>query len=391
MEAIRKYQDQLLAQAPFLKADNDYHNAIKEAFLQTPRHHFIRKFKDPPNPEWQIVTPENETSLLPSLYANKALSLYDESAGEYASSISQPYLVLEMLELLELKKGHTVFEIGASSGWNAALMGALVGEEGHVYSAEIIPEMAAQARENIERARLSNVSILETDAGYGHAAKAPFDRIIFTAATFDLPACFYHQLKDDGILLLILKSTVGGDLLLQLKKVGDHFESVRSVECSFVKMTGKYRSPEIEPILLEKLPEWEYLKDQEVSRTPLWWGGPKSIPLHFRTASFRSFLGIAEPGRRFIKEVHNAKSAGYFGMLDSNKSSLTIARDQLLITYGNESSRLRLLELLHTWIDIGMPAPTNFRISIHRSGDEVELSKKSWVVTREDSKFIWTL
>src|SRR5258707_15677184 len=113
---IRKYQEQLLAQAPFLLADNAYHNAIKEAFLKTPRHLFVSRFRDTTRPVWNTVTEENLPSLLPVLYANKALALYDGDDDSLLSSISQPHIVLKMLELLELEPGNTVFEIGAASG-----------------------------------------------------------------------------------------------------------------------------------------------------------------------------------------------------------------------------------------------------------------------------------
>src|SRR5882672_864125 len=113
MEIIRKLQEQLLAQAPFLQKDNEYHNAIKEAFRQTPRHLFVNKFRDHPSPDWTVVTEENLPGLLPTLYANKPLSLYEEPDNTFTSAISQPFIVLRMLDFLDIKKGHTIFEIGA--------------------------------------------------------------------------------------------------------------------------------------------------------------------------------------------------------------------------------------------------------------------------------------
>jgi protein-L-isoaspartate(D-aspartate) O-methyltransferase len=311
METIRKYQQQLLAQSPFLRVDNEYHNAIKEAFLKTQRHLFIDKFNDPPAVDWNIVTEENLQAHLPVLYANKPLLLYDEPDNNYQSTISQPAIVLKMLDWLELKKGHTVFEVGAGSGWDAALMGELVGEEGHIYSSEIIPKMAIHAKETIERLGISNVTILQSDGSLGYEEKAPFDRIIFTAGSYDLPSCTYHQLKDDGILLFVLKLPGGGDLLIQLKKVEGHFEAIKSAVVAFVKMAGKNPIPGFEPIRLEQLPEWPLLKDQESFRSPFWWGGSASIPLYWRMVGFRSFLGITSPAVRcFQEEDHISGTRG---------------------------------------------------------------------------------
>jgi hypothetical protein len=89
-------------------------------------------------------------------YANRPLILFGEDDDDIPSTISQPSLVLRMPDLLQLGPGHTVCELGAGSGWNAALMAHLVGPTGHVYSLEMIPEVA-------------------------EAAGAPYDRAIFTA------------------------------------------------------------------------------------------------------------------------------------------------------------------------------------------------------------------
>jgi len=394
METITKYQQQLLAQSPFLRVDNEYHNAIKEAFLKTQRHLFIDKFNDPPAVDWNIVTEENLQAHLPVLYANKPLLLYDEPDNNYQSTISQPAIVLKMLDWLELKKGHTVFEVGAGSGWDAALMGELVGEEGHIYSSEIIPKMAIHAKETIERLGISNVTILQSDGGLGYEEKAPFDRIIFTAGSYDLPSRMYHQLKDDGILLFVLKLPGGGDLLIQLKKVEGHFEAIKSAVVAFVKMAGKNRIPGLEPIRLEQLPEWPLLKDQESFRSPFWWGGSASIPLYWRMAGFRSFLGITSPAVRCFQEedhISGTRGISYFGILDSEKKSLTVTRDSLLITYGMEDSRIAFMNLLHAWVDLGMPAATDFQLTIHPINKKLEPSGRQWIVDRTDSRFLFSL
>ncbi len=71
--------------------------------------------------------------------------LYGEDDSNVLSTISQPSFVLRMLDMLQLRPGHRVFELGAGSGWNAALMGHLVGPEGQVFSLELIPEVARAA------------------------------------------------------------------------------------------------------------------------------------------------------------------------------------------------------------------------------------------------------
>src|SRR6185436_7698525 len=111
----------------------------------------------------------------------------------------------------QLQPGQRVFELGAGSGWNAALMGRLVGSAGQVYSLEIIPEVAQMARETIEQWEIKNVQILQGDGGDGYSAGAPYDRAIFTAGSYDLPRCFHEQIKVGGLLLIVIKSEGGGD------------------------------------------------------------------------------------------------------------------------------------------------------------------------------------
>jgi protein-L-isoaspartate(D-aspartate) O-methyltransferase len=403
MDMITRFQNQLLAQAPFLEKDNAYHTAIKEAFRQTPRHLFVNKFRDHPSPDWTVVTEENLPGLLPTLYANKPLALYDEPGNTFTSTISQPFIVLKMLDFLDVKKGHTIFEIGAASGWNAALLGALTGEEGQVYSSEIIPAMAQQAKANIARAARTNVTILQSDGGFGHTEGAPFDRIVCTASSYDLPACFYDQLKEDGLLLIVLKRRGGGDLLAKLKKNGDHFEAVKLSECRFVRMTGKYLDNSVDPIPLEQLPEWQELQSQEIARTPFWWGGLHDIPVNWRTAGFRFFLGLTEPDLRVFSDGKQPGEYGYFGLLHPDSKSLTLAKDTQLITYGTDQSRIAFLKNLQTWTDLGMPGASDYNLKVYPAEKEIApppasdpsgaspVSKKQWIVKRMDSQFVWSL
>jgi protein-L-isoaspartate(D-aspartate) O-methyltransferase len=124
---------------------------IETAFLETPRHLFIKRYQLSETEEWREVNEHNLEENLPILYQNRALGLWGEDGDKRISTISQPSLVLYMLNLLKLEPGHKVLEIGAGSGWNASLMGHIVGAEGHVYSMEIIPEVAEMAAENIDR------------------------------------------------------------------------------------------------------------------------------------------------------------------------------------------------------------------------------------------------
>lgn len=130
-------------------------------------------------------------------------------------TISQPTMIAIMLELLEPKKTDVVLEIGAGSGYNAALLGVLVKK---VSSIEFDKELVAFAKQNLKKAGITNVTVLQGDGSKGLPGRK-FDKIIFTCAVKKIPEEPLSQLQDPGI----LQAPVGGDyqdLILLRKKKG---------------------------------------------------------------------------------------------------------------------------------------------------------------------------
>ena len=118
----------------------------------------------------------------------------------YGQTISQPYIVAWMTELLELKPGEKVLEIGTGSGYQAAILTELGGLE--VYSIEIVPELAESAAARLSALGYSQVKVKQGDGYYGWEAYAPYDAIIITAAPDHLPAPLIAQLKEGGRLVI---------------------------------------------------------------------------------------------------------------------------------------------------------------------------------------------
>ena len=268
MDRIEKYQQQLLEQSQYVYYRTPISTLTVQAYLATPRHMFVKRYREWGTTEWHEVHAENVAEHVATLYTDKPLILFGDNDDNISSTISQPSFVLRMLDLLQLQPGQQVFELGAGSGWNAALMGYLVGPAGHVYSLEIIPEVAMSAAGTIETLEITNVHIVAADGGEGYAAGAPYDRAIFTAGTYDLPHHIYKQMKDGGLLLVVIKNEGGGDNLFLLRKTEDHFESLEAMPCGFVQLRGKYELDNLEPITVETLPEWTELQHKEVARMP---------------------------------------------------------------------------------------------------------------------------
>ncbi len=150
-------------------------------------------------------------------------------------TISQPYVVALMSEAAELRGGEKVLEIGTGSGYQAAVLSHLAKE---VYSVEIIPALAATARETLERLGYRNVWVKEGDGFFGWREKGPFDAILVTASAEKVPAPLWPQLREEGRLVMPLGSERHGQRLVRIrKKTGkQQLEDITGV--LFVPMTG---------------------------------------------------------------------------------------------------------------------------------------------------------
>jgi len=168
---------------------------------------------------------------------------YDRAAYEDSplpigsgQTISQPYIVALMTELLELSPTDTVLEIGAGSGYQAAILSQIAT---HIVSIERVSSVAALARKNISDLSIRNVEIIEGDGTLGCPEQAPFDAIIITAATPEIPQPLLVQLKDGGRLV----APVGGREIQELTKVqrnGQNFLRSYYGGVRFVPLIGRH-------------------------------------------------------------------------------------------------------------------------------------------------------
>jgi protein-L-isoaspartate(D-aspartate) O-methyltransferase len=154
-------------------------------------------------------------------------------------TISQPSTVVAMTEALDVKEGQKILEIGTGSGWQSAILGKLVGENGMVYTIEIIDELVKFAEENLEKLEIRNVKVIKGDGSKGLEKYAPYDRIVVTAASPDIPKPMLKQLKPDGIMVIPV-----GNLYLQsmyvVRKSKGKIEKKSIGSFMFVPMKGKY-------------------------------------------------------------------------------------------------------------------------------------------------------
>ncbi len=175
----------------------------------TPRHLFV-----PPN-------------LRSMAYADHPLPL------GYGATISQPYIVALMTEVLAPQRNHRVLEIGTGSGYQAAILSQLAAR---VYSIEIVPELARSAAKTLRELGYDNVLVRQGDGFKGWPEEAPFDRIILTAAPLDIPKELIAQLAKGGRLVAPVGPFWNQDLVLIERTPDGHIRRRSMGGVSFVPM-----------------------------------------------------------------------------------------------------------------------------------------------------------
>ena len=210
MDATLKLQKMIIQKAQPLSPE------IEKAFYKYPRHLFV--------PEYSVT----------AAYSDHPLLLFEKHP--FTSTISQPSFVLQILQKLQIKPGHKIFELGTGSGWNAALMSALVGESGKVVTTEVIPEVAARAKKFLQDLKVPNVLAIAGDGFDGYPEEAPYDRAIFTAGSSEFPDKLFAQLKDGGLMIFVRQRELESDMLELLRKDGKQWTLLSSTPCQFVSV-----------------------------------------------------------------------------------------------------------------------------------------------------------
>lgn len=166
--------------------------------------------------------------------------------GQPISSSSQPAMMAIMLEQLDLKPGHSVLEIGAGTGYNAALMAHIVGDSGSVTTIDIDEDIVDTARNNLVNAGFTQVQVVCADGESGYIHNAPYDRIILTVGAWDIAPAWYKQLKPDGRLVLPLTLKDGEQASVAFEIVDNYLKSMDASSCGFMPLRGNFAHPQSE-------------------------------------------------------------------------------------------------------------------------------------------------
>jgi protein-L-isoaspartate(D-aspartate) O-methyltransferase len=153
-------------------------------------------------------------------------------------TISQPFIVALMTDLIAPKRGDKILEVGTGSGYQTAVLAELVNQ---LYSIEIIPELARKSRRRLEKAGYTNISFQVGDGYYGWSDMAPFDAIMVTAAVENIPQPLIDQLAPEGRLVLpVGERRFSQDLILLKKDRTGVINKTRLLPVSFVSLSGSH-------------------------------------------------------------------------------------------------------------------------------------------------------
>ncbi|MEU7002668.1 methyltransferase, FxLD system [Nonomuraea sp. NPDC046570] len=161
--------------------------AVEAAFRHIPRHVFL-----PDLP-------------LDQAYADSPVYIKQDAFGANISAASQPWIVAAMLEQLAPQPGDSIMEVGAGTGYNAAIVAAIVGQSGHITTIDVDEDLVAGAREHLAAAGVANVEVVLGDGALGYTAGAPYDRIIATVGAYETPTAWLDQLAPGGRLVVPLR------------------------------------------------------------------------------------------------------------------------------------------------------------------------------------------
>ncbi|MEH6304905.1 protein-L-isoaspartate(D-aspartate) O-methyltransferase [Olivibacter sp. CPCC 100613] len=154
----------------------------------------------------------------------------------FGQTVSQPYMVASMTQMLDLNKSDRVLEIGTGSGYQAAVLAEIVE---HVYTIEIVKELGERSKRLLKQLNYNNIDLSIGDGYHGLTAAAPFDAIIVTAAPEKIPAPLIAQLKDEGKMIIPIGSTGETQTLKLLKKKKGKLVVQNLMPVRFVPFTRK--------------------------------------------------------------------------------------------------------------------------------------------------------
>jgi protein-L-isoaspartate(D-aspartate) O-methyltransferase len=355
--------------------------SVRRAFLEVPRELFVPEFA--------------AREGLDAVYRDEAIVTQQDEHGAPTSSSSQPAIMALMLERLDLSEGQRVLEIGAGTGYNAALLSRIVGPRGRVVSIELDRELARRARFALAEAGYK-LRVVCRDGRLGFADGAPYDRIIVTASAHELQRAWWEQLGPGGLLEVPLQLTSNGaQAIPTLRKDGRELRSISVLTGGFMPLRlPDGGSPEGPPrLLVSELREG-------TSRPLLWLSGAALSRLSEQARRRLVALALSEPRVRRVRVpaakrwslalylsleaprtravASYARDAVAFGVFARAGRSLALFGGPFkgvsrLYGYGELEAEERLMKQIESWRESGEPTEDVLEIQVRFEAERQRL------------------
>jgi protein-L-isoaspartate(D-aspartate) O-methyltransferase len=347
---------------------------VRRAFLRVPRELFV--------PE-KLAADGVE-----AVYRDEPIVTKVGGAGVPLSSSSQPAIMAEMLERLGLEPGLRVLEIGAGTGYNAALLAELVGPRGSVRSVDVEADTAARARGALRRGGY-RVRVAVADGREGLVAGAPYDRIVVTASSDTVPYPWFEQLVDGGSVEvpLRLREGTGGHVVASLQKTGRGFRSVSVVAGGFMPLrdagdgglppgmsaiavtdlTGS-RHVQLRQLSGSGLARLSTTAKRRLAAVALDEPRRRRLPVRADARALAAYLSLTLPAARAVAVLPEwgvgVIARGGAGLAYVPAGPGTRRTVSALLAHGDPTAERELLEAVSRWVALGRPGAGDVRIRV---------------------------
>ncbi len=366
-------------------------SAVREAFATVPRHLFV--------PQADLAT----------AYADWPVFIRWDAETPISSS-TQPTMMAIMIEQLHLEPGNRVLEIGAGSGYNAAIMAHIVGDTGNVVTVDIDQDIVDEAAANLSKTGFHNVTCVCGDGFEGVPTEQPYDRVIVTVGAYDVSPHWVDQLKDGGILVAPLWFR-GANLSVALRKRDGELTGLSASPCTFIPIRGIWQRTEgyypvgdpphetLQMAIALDSDDVAYRRElgrvfnqsaelREVGR---------SLEGQFYTQDIYSGLFMSLTAHPNVYNVYSSSESGLlrgagFALIDSGSVSAAVLSDRYpdqALVYGTDAAYRQLIELLERWDELGHPAIHNLSIRARYDAPGA-LSEGEWTVAKR-SAYTWVM
>ncbi len=304
--------------------------------------------------------------------------------GMPASSASAPSLVARMLEFLGLGEGTKVLEIGAGTGYNAALMAEITGDQDLIVTVEVLDDVAEQTRRLLAGAGYPRIRVLARDGFDGAREEAPFDRIVATVGCSDISPHWTGQLAEDGVMLVPLEHS-GGHPLFLLRKDGAGLRGRVALWTGFMPVRG--------PLRIEGLWPQGYVRPSpgEPVRAAGPWPGfgagrqpapPGSLNLAADEVDFLFFLGLSDHRAGWLEQGPG---------LNNGLDGWAAAGPEGIWWWKDASLAAELDRLYQEWAARGRPAISDYQVSFLPVDAPYDRLERGWQVERRFFRELLTL